>query len=400
VIRRHTLTVGALVGGEPPTEFCIFTAGAVETSKGTFIFDVAAAQAVMAAYVLQGNEMMIDYDHASLGSNADPALASRAAGWFNLEVRNGELWAVNVRWTPPAATALRVKEWRYMSPAFSTAPDGHITALMNVAITNLPATRNLQPLMAANVHALGASMDPDQVKAALDAIAAGDTEKCAEILKAMIAAAAGSGEPAAAEETTDPTAETSADPAPGTVETSESEDEEDKPAAVAASLAKLFRLSGKASIVATVAEVETWRTSHIELEEGRTANAKERAILESAERRKGCADLVVKAGRSPASVWSDSAGKSPKAYLLSMPITDFRAYVADQVKTNARRPGVKPPGGSGADDADAQEFSTSNGTVTLSASELAECKRAGAKPEVFAANKALRAKRSNPKGSV
>ena len=96
--------------GSPPTEFRIFTAGSVETSKGTFLFDGVAAAAVMAGAREQGNELMVDYNHESLnGAPVDPALAGKAAAWFDLELRMGELWAVNVRWTPPAAAALSAK---------------------------------------------------------------------------------------------------------------------------------------------------------------------------------------------------------------------------------------------------------------------------------------------------
>src|SRR5688572_17639495 len=98
-------------GDGPPPEFRIFTAGIVDTVKGKFLFDEAAAQAVMAEYERHGIDLMVDYDHASLGTNQspDPAQAGKAAGWFNLQVRNGELWAVNVRWTPPATEALNRK---------------------------------------------------------------------------------------------------------------------------------------------------------------------------------------------------------------------------------------------------------------------------------------------------
>lgn len=151
---------------EPPTEFRIFTAGKVVTSKGEFIFDAKAAKSVMAAFADQGNELMVDYDHASLSPMpVDPARAGIAAGWFGLELRDGELWAVNVRWTPPAIEALKRKEWRYMSPAFRT--DGkRIAALINVALTNIPATKRLEPLMAASA-VTEKRMDLTKVLAAL-----------------------------------------------------------------------------------------------------------------------------------------------------------------------------------------------------------------------------------------
>ena len=141
----------AISGDDPPREFRIFAAGTVETLKGTFVFDAAAADAVMADYRARGVDLMIDYDHAALDAKPlDPALSGRAAGWFSLELRNGELWATNVRWTPPADAALRAKEWRFVSPAFSRDEENRITSLQNIAITNMPATCRIEPLIAAS----------------------------------------------------------------------------------------------------------------------------------------------------------------------------------------------------------------------------------------------------------
>ncbi|MBX3182694.1 MAG: hypothetical protein KIT72_19130 [Polyangiaceae bacterium] len=36
--------------------------------------------------------------------------------------------------------ALSEKEWRYFSPAFEVGPERRISRLINVALTNLPAT--------------------------------------------------------------------------------------------------------------------------------------------------------------------------------------------------------------------------------------------------------------------
>jgi hypothetical protein len=156
--RRHTdfTSLSIAVGDEPPTEFRIFTADVVDTVKGSFRFDAKAAKLVLDDYVANGVDLMIDYAHASLSAEVavDPANAGKAAGWFNLEARGGELWAINVRWTPPAAEAMRRKEWRFMSPAFKTdKKSGRITSLLNVALTNTPATRQLTPLVAASARA-------------------------------------------------------------------------------------------------------------------------------------------------------------------------------------------------------------------------------------------------------
>ncbi len=377
---RTTLSI-AIAGGEPPTEFRIFTAGQVETTKGTFTFDSDSATSVMAEYAKHGIDLMIDYDHASLASmSIDPAQAGKAAGWFNLEVRNGELWAVNVRWTPPAADALRRKEWRFMSPAFGTDESGHVTDLLNVAITNLPATRKLQPLMAASAIALGAKLDPKNVMAALDALIAGDAEKCAELLKGIIAAAAGADPDAATEDAPPPVGDGGADEAQEMAEAvpppAAEDDKKDKPVAMATALAAFMRLSGKTSFVDALADAATWRASHIELETERQKLAQERSILESAARRKGCIELVTLGGCAPSAVWADDKCSAPKKYLAAMPIEDFKEYVADVLASKSAKAAPKVPQTSGSVDA--------NG---LTARELQICKEQNCDPATFAALK-------------
>jgi phage I-like protein len=135
---------------EPPTEFRLFRAGPNETTKGVFLFDEDSQKSVMDAFERHGADLPIDYEHKMLDwlASADDM---RAAGWFRPEVRNnGELWATGVTWTPKADAAIRAKEWRYISPAFSTNEEGQILSLINVALTNLPATHQLEALVAAS----------------------------------------------------------------------------------------------------------------------------------------------------------------------------------------------------------------------------------------------------------
>ena len=325
--RRNSIRL-SFAGNEPPTEFRIFTAGEVVTTKGTFVFDETSAASVMAEYAEHGIDLMIDYDHASLAAmSIDPAQAGKAAGWFNLEVRDGELWAVNVRWTPPAAEALRAKEWRFMSPAFSTDENGRVIDLLNVAITNLPATRQLQPLMAASK---GNGMSLEEFMKVCKALGL-DLSMSLDDAMAKIkgdAAPESKPEPDAAKPAAAPDAKASEVAPP------QAPDEEDS-AKVAASLSRFLKLSGKASFVEAMAEALVWRASHLELETERQKLSSERKIVEAAERRKGCADLVV-AGRAPATVWADPECSAPKTYLSSMPIADFRVYVADQIKAGGK----------------------------------------------------------------
>lgn len=142
----------ALDASALPTEFRLFQFGDNPTRKGTFKLDEAGAASVMAAYKQHGIDLHFDYEHQTFASETN-GKAAPAAGWFAPEVRTDGLWAVNVRWTPRAAEMLKGREYRYFSPTFATDADKRITRLVNVALTNLPATENQQALIAASERA-------------------------------------------------------------------------------------------------------------------------------------------------------------------------------------------------------------------------------------------------------
>lgn len=150
-----TLAVEAK-GDEPPTEFRIFKAGWNDTENGRYLFDKAAAQAVMSAYKKWGVDLAIDLEHQMLedGIAPDPT-AKDARGWCKLELRDSEagseLWAVSVSWTEDGAARLTQKRQRYISPAFAfDKKTKRVTQILNIAITAMPATHNAQELVAAN----------------------------------------------------------------------------------------------------------------------------------------------------------------------------------------------------------------------------------------------------------
>jgi len=142
------------------SSFVIFPSGVLRTSKGSFLFDKEAADLVMRAYADHGIEQLpIDYDHGMLSSKPS-AESSSAAGWFVPSIdQQGGLVAINVSWTEKASGMLRGREFRHYSPAFdvdmdnpvdvgSDEPAYRITRLVNVALTNLPATKDQIPLVA------------------------------------------------------------------------------------------------------------------------------------------------------------------------------------------------------------------------------------------------------------
>lgn len=137
---------------EAPTEFRIFRAGVNATSKGETLFDAEAAAAVMANYTREGHDLMVDLEHHALEADASArADAADARGWFKLEMRSGELWAVDVKWTPDGVRRLSERTQRYISPAFrQDTKTNRVVSLLNVALCAMPATYSAAPLVAAS----------------------------------------------------------------------------------------------------------------------------------------------------------------------------------------------------------------------------------------------------------
>ncbi|UZX16551.1 phage protease [Thermus sp. PS18] len=142
---RHSLTLELPVG-EPPREFRIWPYGEIETTKGTFLFTREDAERVYQRWLDYGNRLSIDYEHQTFHPVTNGPVP--AAGWFSLEVREDGLWAVEVEWTSRAAELLRNREYRYFSPTFHVDEEGRIVELINLALTNLPATKRMEPLVA------------------------------------------------------------------------------------------------------------------------------------------------------------------------------------------------------------------------------------------------------------
>ncbi len=144
--QTQRLSIELAQGGAPPSEFRIFASGEIDTTKGVFVFDDAAAKSVLEAAREWGNKFSLDYEHDSV--NPFSSGPKPAAGWYDLELRAGELWAVAVEWTRRAAELLSNREYRFVSPTFAADEANRVTELLNVALTNLPATKSMTPLVA------------------------------------------------------------------------------------------------------------------------------------------------------------------------------------------------------------------------------------------------------------
>lgn len=153
MLLRQRVCASQELSTEAPSEFRIFRAGINETSKGSTLFDDEAAASVMAAWQRWGVDLMIDLEHQSLDAGAGARDdAADARGWCKLEVRNGELWAVNVQWTPDGTRRLKERTQRYVSPAFIQDEESdRVLEMLNIALCAMPATYAPQALIAASI---------------------------------------------------------------------------------------------------------------------------------------------------------------------------------------------------------------------------------------------------------
>ena len=393
--RCTTLALSLPSDGSLPTEFRLFKAGWNDTENGRFLFDEQAAKSVMAAAEKWGVDLMIDLEHQALNMGTPPEPTARdARGWFRLELRPDQsLWAVSVTWTADGAQRLSDKRQRYVSPAFSVDPDtSRVTSIINVALVAIPATHETPALVAASARG---HMEPKLITEALDALVAGDAEKCMELLKGIIASAAG-GEPSAEDESAgDPVVEPTvveplaADPAA----------EEDKQAIIAAT-SRLARITGHTTLGAIVDEVEVWRASHLRLEAETVKLAKERATLELSKRKENAVTLTKLGAETP---FTSGLAKGKLCQrLLDEPLEEQNVRVTALLASRGGKLSGAPvsppttmsagPGGGSEPAVGDREFVTPNGVVTLSAREIQNCEQAGAKLETYAANKAIHLK--------
>lgn len=353
---------------KPANRVRLFSAGWNETENGRYLFDDVAAAAILAAYSAHGIDRMLDLEHLSLDPKA-PHYDPDARGWFQLAVQNGELWAVNIRWTPDGEARLKERRQRYVSPAFEVDAESRPTKLVNVAITAMPATHNTPALIAASTKRL--AMDPAQLPAIAEAMGLGSDATVEDILAtigAMMAkiqaAAVGDGD--AEDKAEAPEGQPAADPnAPAA-----------DPAMQAARV-KLCSLTGRESVGEALADVELWRASYLDLAAERAKITKSQAQLEANERLSLVAQLVSMDKETPATAWVDPTAKvlKPCKRLATEDIGELRARVA---KLSGRKPAPKTPAKGEVD------------AHGLSAAELKICAEQKCEPKMFAMLKAQR----------
>jgi phage I-like protein len=159
-----------------PREFKILNRGLTRVRKGgktySLLLDEQAEKAVFAAMGEQGREQLpLDYDHGMLGMISGPD-SSASAGWFGVELRADGLYASNIEWTSRARKAIEEREYRFTSPAVMLEETDEVgvlrvAELINVALTNLPATVGQKPLVASAKQPASNEVQGDMDKKAI-----------------------------------------------------------------------------------------------------------------------------------------------------------------------------------------------------------------------------------------
>lgn len=132
--------------GKAPEWIVLFRAGWNELEgEGKYFVDEESFASVCAQVARRGNDIVIDYEHQTLKDIQAPA-----AGWikeFRWDPAKGIL--AKVEWTEKGGAYVASKEYRYFSPVFYVREsDQRLIALDSVALTNLPKTNNLTPILA------------------------------------------------------------------------------------------------------------------------------------------------------------------------------------------------------------------------------------------------------------
>ncbi len=144
-----------LNGKEAPTEFPLLMPGTwkgYRNAEGKQQTINVTASDIQAAYeyhqARKRRDLVLDYEHRTLTGEEAPA-----AAWFDLAVKDGALYATNVRWVERAKKMVESGEYRYVSPVFKhDAVDKESgkkvqMALFNAALVNEPFLDELPPLI-------------------------------------------------------------------------------------------------------------------------------------------------------------------------------------------------------------------------------------------------------------
>jgi len=325
-----------------PVAIRLFRAGENQTTKGVFLFDATAAEVVLSAASDHGADVMIDLEHLSIDPDA-PNYDPDSRGWLKLEVRNGELWATNITWTPDGARRLTEKTQRYISPAFQRDAENRVTEIVNIALVAMPATYGTPALVAANRRQKPMTLAQ---RLALIALL---TSRQSVARSTMVKLAEGEGDAPSGKFAAIQAAAAKASEALAALESPKGVDEgmaaiDAAKAAVAEFESAVAAMAGPAPAPApevtsedpSADKTEQMARERAELiqlrreKEARVESEKvEKLAAEKVERRDLVATLVKLGRETPGTAWADESATTPKGYLATMPIAELRQRVKD-----------------------------------------------------------------------
>ena len=354
------ITSGDISGDNPPTEFRIFAAGENKTLEGSYFFTAQSAKSVIEAREIWGVECMVDLEHLSTVSKDSPNYDPDARCWFLPELRDGELWAVNARWTEDGATRLKNKTQKYLSPTFYFNNETReIEALFNVALTALPKTLNA-PALASAEFKESKKMDIAQFVALAKSTGTTTVEDTIDAMRNVVNAfGAPSAKPEEKKE--DPKPSEPTPPAP--------------PAQEAATVPTAAPAAPPPEDDKAMAANSAVFSENAQLKSQLATLGAQLDRIESTERRACVAELVKLGVEIPATAWEDEAGSVPVARLRVESVADMKARIAKLSAVKSHPARRNPP---------TIEVSS------LSARELQICSETGCSPERYAALKAQR----------
>jgi len=133
-----------------PTAFRIVAFGDWSTSKyGTLKVTKLTAKGTLAwwAYKYGDEKIPMDWGHKSADGSDE-----RSPGYWEPEIRDDGIWAVDVEWTPRGYEQLQNKEIKFFSPEGKfNEKTAEVLAITYIALTNRPATNHQKPLVASDV---------------------------------------------------------------------------------------------------------------------------------------------------------------------------------------------------------------------------------------------------------
>lgn len=131
----------------PDGEFSAVDGRPHDVPSGKWRMNAQVAERLIAQAALRKSDLLIDYEHQTLGA-AEKGIPAPASGWFReMQYRPGQGLYIKPSWTPKAQAFIDGKEYRYLSAVFPyDTTTGEPTAILMAALTNNPGADGMEAL--------------------------------------------------------------------------------------------------------------------------------------------------------------------------------------------------------------------------------------------------------------